>query len=353
LILYSCNLKDKTEEVESGRDIYNIWSEEKAQTWYEKQGWIIGCNFTPSTAINQIEFWRKETFDPETIDKELGWASEIGFNAIRVYLHYLVWAQNPRELKARINEFLDICEKHKIRVMFVLFDDCWNDNPDLGKQPDPKPGVHNSGWVQCPGGSLVDDEALFPVLKAYTQDILSHFGEDERVLIWDLYNEPGNSDIFERSLPLLESVIKWSREVRILQPVTIGLWNWSEDFSSFNKLQAENSDIITFHHYNNKESLKEKISEIKKFGRPLICTEYMARTRNCTFQSHLPVFKEENIGAFNWGLVSGKTNTIYMWDSVYTAEPDVWFHDIFREDGSPFDPGEIELIKELTNINIQ
>ena len=58
------------------------------------------------------------------------------------------------------------------------------------------------------------------------------------------------------------------------------------------------------------------------------------------FATHLPFLKKENVGAYNWGLVSGKTQTIYPWDSwtkPYDAEPKIWFHDIFRKDGSPFD----------------
>ncbi len=325
------------------------WTKEKAWAWYNSNPWPIGANFTPSTAINQLEFWQEESFDPETIDRELSWARDIGFNTMRVYLHYLVWARNPEAFKERIDQFLDISKKNEIRIMFVLFDDCWNDNPNLGPQPEPQFGVHNSGWAQCPGGSLVDDMALFPVLEAYTKDIISRFGRDERVLMWDLYNEPGNFDILERSLPLLEKVITWAREANPVQPITVGLWNWGEEFDNFNRIQIENSDIITFHHYDEVDHLREKIVEFEALGRPMLCTEYMARTRNNTFQSHLPVFKEENIGAINWGLVSGKTNTIYMWDSVYSGEPDIWFHDIFRKDGTPFDQEEISLIQSLTN----
>ena len=344
----ACSPPEIPESTNKDSNNNKVWSKEKSWEWYDQQEWPVGANFTPSTAINQIEFWQEETYDSLTIDRELKWASEIGFNTMSVYLHYLVWARNPAGLKDRIDNFLTISDKYSIKIMFVLFDDCWNDKPNLGKQSEPQFGVHNSGWAQCPGGSRVDDESLFPVLKAYTKDIISNFAGDRRILIWDLYNEPGNFDILERSLPLLKNVIGWAREARPQQPITIGLWAWGEKFDVFNKVQAENSDIITFHHYDEADHLKDKIAEFEKFGRPMICTEYMARTRNNTFQSHLPVFKEKNIGAINWGLVSGKTNTIYMWDSVYLAEPDLWFHDVFRKDGRPFDNDEIALIKKLT-----
>lgn len=256
-------------------------------------------------------------------------------------------------MKERINEFLDIAESHNIRVMFVLFDDCWNPDPTLGKQPDPKPGIHNSGWVQCPGGEMQNrDEALYPVLKAYTQNLLKSFDKDKRILAWDLYNEPGNNDYFDKSLPLLKKVFEWAREANPSQPITVGLWGWGEEFAQINEVTIENSDIVTFHHYANSEHLKKKVKEFKSFARPLLCTEYMARTRNCTFESHMPVFKKENIGCFNWGLVSGKTQTIFQWDTPgKLPEPDVWFHDIFRRDGSSFDPEEIKLIKRLTSKN--
>jgi hypothetical protein len=330
----------------------SVWDREKAKQWYAEQGWLVGANFTPSTAINQIEFWVEETFDLETIKRELLYAREIGFNTARVYLHYLVWVSHPAGLKERMNKFLAVCEKHNIKIMFVLFDDCWNDNPTLGKQPEPKPGVHNSGWVQCPGGTKrLEDKSLYPVLEAYTKDIITHFADDNRIVVWDLFNEPGNFEHFSLSMPLLRSAFEWAREANPSQPISSSIWNWDEEYAELNEFILANSDIITFHHYNNQESLFEWIDKLEKYDRPMLCTEYMARTRDCTFESHLPVFKEKNIGAYNWGLVSGKTQTIYMWDSVYTAEPELWFHDIFRKDGTPFDENEINLIKSLTITN--
>ena len=354
-----------------------VWSVEKANAWYAEHDWMIGANFSPSTAINQLEFWQEESYDPETIDRELGYAHDIGMNVMRVYLHYLVWVKNPTKMKDRIEDFLSICKKHDIKIMFVFFDDCWGNNcaphhpgigePILGKQPEPVFGTHNSGWVENPGAEVVDDKALFPVLKAFVQDIMIHFRSHEQVLMWDLYNEPGNNmynadneelpkeeqiKILMRTYPLLTESMKWAREANVEQPITVGLWQWNEDFEIFNEFQAANSDIITFHDYNSIENFKEeRLPNLLSYGRPLICTEYVARTRGNTFETHLPTFKEYNIGAINWGLVKGKTNTVFQWDSLYTTDdPDLWFHDIFRKDGTPFDQKEIDLIKSLINL---
>lgn len=321
------------------------WTPEQAWTWYNQQPWLVGCNYTPRTAINQLEMWQKETYYPETIDEELGWAESLGFNTARVYLHDLVWEKDPDGFKKRIDDFLSIASRHGIKPMFVFFDDCWNTEFNAGKQPEPKPGVHNSGWVQSPGSARVQDPSTWDNLEEYVKDILATFGKDQRVLMWDLYNEPGNNKLDEKSLGLVEAVFKWAREADPSQPVSIGVWYRNEPL---NKYQLEHSDVITFHSYQPVEELESIITELKQHDRPLICTEYMARTRGSRFQNYLPIFKREKIGGINWGLVSGKTNTIYPWGSPEGGpEPEEWFHDIFRADGSPYNVEEVEFIKKI------
>jgi len=322
---------------------------EQANAWYSEAGWPVGCNFIPSTAINQLEMWQKDTYDPNTIDRELGWAEQIGFNTVRVYLHYLVWQEDPNGFKGRMDHFLNICAKHKIRVMFVLFDDCWNGNARLGKQPAPKPGIHNSGWLQCPRYAEVNNVSKYPVFEKYVDDILRSFGKDERVLMWDLYNEPGNSHTPKQIMPFLETVVESARKAGPSQPVTMGVWKSGPDYFKLNDFQLGNSDVITFHNYSNYDGMKKDIARFKSYGRPVLCTEYIARGMGSKFETHLPLLKAENVGAINWGLVYGKTQTIFPWGSPPNApEPNVWHHDIFHKDGTPFDKQEIEIIKKST-----
>jgi len=322
------------------------WSKEKAKRWYQKQPWLVGCNFIPSTAVNQLEMWQWETFDAETIDRELGWARSLGFNTVRVYLHDLAWQVDPEGFKKRMIRFLEIADKHGIRPVFVIFDDCWNDNPKPGRQLEPIAGVHNSGWVQSPGTRFVKDPNSWPRLENYVKDIIGSFRKDRRILMWDLYNEPGNSGLGSKSLPLLKAAFKWARQERPVQPLTAGIWN--TELKELNALQISASDIITFHHYWDVGSLTQQIKDLKVEGRPIICTEYMARTRRSRFETHLPIFKKENVGCYNWGLVSGRTQTIYPWGSAKgSPEPDVWFHDILRKDGTAFDPEEVKLIRKI------
>ena len=325
------------------------WTAEKANEWYEGLPWLVGCNFIPSTAINQLEMWQPETFDPETISRELNWAAGIGFNVVRVYLHDLLWESDQAGFEERIKRFLDIAEGHQIRTVFVLFDDCWNTNPQLGKQPEPKPGIHNSGWVQSPGSKLVTDSSNWTTLKEYVRGVISAFAQDERILMWDLYNEPGNNGLDEKSLPLLQSAVTWAREAEPSQPITIGLWYENE---SLNDFQLSSSDVITFHNYLPEDVLLKQIKMLKEHGRPLICTEYMARTRGSLFEKSLPIFKKENVGCINWGLVNGKTQSIYPWGSPGGSdEPELWFHDIFHSDGKPYRREEVEFIRDSTAKN--
>jgi hypothetical protein len=323
------------------------WSSEQANQWYDRQPWLVGSNFIPSTAINQLEMWQAETFDPRTIDRELGYAENIGMNTMRVYLHNLPWEQDAAGFKKRIDEYLTIADRHRIKTMFVLFDSCWNDNPKPGPQPAPKPGVHNSGWVRAPGTERMFDSRTWGGLEGYTKDILKTFGNDSRVLAWDLFNEPSNSGYMDSVLPLLRKAFEWAKQANPSQPITAGWWH---DHPLSNEFIFDNSDIVTFHNYGPPDKLEVQIKELQKMNRPLICTEYMARTRGSLFETCLPVFKQYHVGAINWGLVKGKTNTIFAWDTPLPGvnEPPVWFHDIFRPDGTAYSRKEVDFIKTLT-----
>lgn len=323
-----------------------VWSAQKANAWYAQHKWINGSDFIPSTAINQLEMWQAATFDPKTIDQQLGWAESIGFNTMRVFLHSVAWKEDPAGFKSRVDRYLTIADKHHIQTIFVFFDDCWNPNPKPGKQPEPKKGIHNSGWMQDPGRAI-STQADYEELHKYVTDVLHRFGHDKRILLWDLYNEPGNSNKKEASLPLLTHVFAWAREAAPEQPISAGLWAW--DYEKLNAFQIKNSDVITYHDYETPEWHQRVVQLLKAYGRPVICTEYMARPRNSTFENTMPMLKAENVGAINWGLVEGKTNTKYAWDTPMPNgdEPTLWFHEVFRKDGSPYKQEEVDLIKKL------
>lgn len=330
--------------------IQGRWTAEKANRWYSQLPWISGCDYIPANAVNQIEMWSNDTFDPTTIDRELGWAEELGFKTMRVFLSSVVYGHDAMGLKNRMKTFLAICSRHGIRPMFVFFDDCWNAESHYGTQPSPRTGKHNSQWVQDPSCSLRTDTAtLYPRLRRYVQDILHTFGHDKRVLMWDLYNEPGNSGHGATSLPLLRNVFRWARQCKPKQPLTAGVWQDNNTFKPLNDFQLANSDVISYHDYRDSLLHEQRIQKLRAQGRPLVCTEYMARTRGSLFRNIMPLLKRYNIVAINWGFVTGKTNTRYAWNQPHPdgSEPTPWFHDILRADGAPYDPAETKLIKTL------
>jgi hypothetical protein len=343
------------------------WTEAQANAWYTQQPWPVGADFLPSTAVNELEMWQADTFDPATIDRELGWAEAIGMNTMRVFLHNLLWDQDPKGFTSRIDTFLSIAARHHIRPVFVLFDSCWDPRPKLGPQHPPIPGVHNSGWVQAPGTEVLSDPAQFPRLEIYVKGVVGAFANDPRILAWDIWNEPdnGNADSYAHGDPknkneiisgLLPQVYNWARSARPSQPLTSGLWHgeWTSPATlpPLARIQIEQSDIISFHNYGWPEDFERRVVQLEQFHRPIICTEYMARNIGSTFDAILPIAKLHHVGAINWGLVAGKSQTWIPWDSwqrpYVTDQPMVWQHDLFHPDGTPYRQREVEIIRNLT-----
>jgi hypothetical protein len=344
-----------------------IWTREHARAWADSTGWLVGSNFAPSTAVNQLEMWQAATFDPQTIDRELGWAESLGFNTMRVFLHDLLWQQDSVGFLNRIDQFLAIADRHHIRPMLVLFDAVWDPMPHLGRQRTPIPHLHNSGWVQSPGAAILTDTAhLEQNLRGYVQGVVGRFANDRRVVAWDVFNEPDNTNrpayvAYEPinkpaySLVLLRRAFTWAREMNPSQPLTAAPWmgDWIDPstLTPVTAFMLDNSDVISFHSYDDSAKVESLITALERYGRPIICSEYMARPRGSTFQSILPIFARRKVGAINWGFVSGKSQTIYPWDSwnnEYKAEPPVWFHDIFRTNGAPYNEGEVAFIRSMT-----
>jgi hypothetical protein len=343
------------------------WTEDQANQWYQKQPWLVGANFVPSDAINELEMWQADTFDAKEIDREFGWAEGLGMNTMRVFLHNLLWEQDAADFQRHLDEFLTIAQKHHIRPVFVLFDSCWDPFPKPGPQHPPIPGVHNSGWVQSPGKLILADPKQYPRLRSYVLGVVRAFANDPRILAWDVWNEPDNTNVGSYGKlesankvalvdALLPQVFAWARSAHPTQPLTSGVWtgDWNslDKMPATAKIQIEQSDVISFHDYGWPEEFEARVKQLEQFHRPLLCTEYMARGAGSTFDTVLPLARKYRVGAINWGLVAGKSQTYLPWDSwqrPYVLEqPVVWFHDVFYADGKPYREREVEIIHSLT-----
>jgi hypothetical protein len=344
------------------------WTAAQANEWYARQPWLTGANFIPADAINELEMWQAATFDPAEIDRELGWAQrEYGMNTMRVFLHDLAWKQDPEGFKRRIDQFLAIAARHNIKPVFVLFDSCWDPDPKTGPQHPPIPGVHNSGWLRSPGRAALLDRGEEPRLRAYVEGVVGAFASDPRVLAWDVWNEPDNlaggdyggaqrSPEEARVEELLPKVFAWARGRHPIQPLTSGVWkgdDWSPGakLNAIQRVQLGQSDVISFHDYGWPEQFEARVKQLKLWGRPILCTEWMARGAGSTVDTVLPVGRRENVGMINWGFVQGKIQTWLPWDSwdrPYTLKPPtIWFHDLVKPDGTPYRAREAEIFRNL------
>jgi hypothetical protein len=344
------------------------WSEEKANDWYARQPWLVGANYIPATAVNQLEMWQPDTFDLDRVNLEFYWAENLGMNTMRVFLHDLLWKQDPSGFRKRIDQFLGVAKKHHIRPILVLLDSCWDPFPELFHQRPPQPGIHNSRWLQSPGAKALADPKQELRILEYVQNVILAFADDDRILAWDVWNEPDNvnqgsygrveqPDKQKTVLALLPKIFQYARSGRPTQPVTSGVWkgDWSspDKLSPFEKIQLEQSDIISFHNYGKPEEFEKRVGWLQQYKRPILCTEYMARPTGSTFEAILPIAKKNKVAAINWGLVAGKTQTWLPWDSwqhPYTdpnQQPAVWFHDIFRFNGTPYSQQEVDFIRQI------
>jgi hypothetical protein len=339
------------------------WGATRAREWIARRGWRFGCNFAPSSAANQLEMWQDESFDLPTIERELGLAAAIGMTSVRIFLHDLLWS-DPEGLIARLDAVLAAAAARKIGVLLVLFDGVWDPHPHAGPQPEPRPHVHNSRWLQSPGAEILADSSRQEELAPYVQGLLDRFRDDSRIDGWDLFNEPDNPnpayldveipDKGARAFELLRKAFAWAREAAPSQPLTVGVWrdSWSDAaaLSDLNAFSLEASDVVSFHHYGDLASLQHRVEALRRYERPVLCTEFLARGLGSTFDPHLGWMHEAGVGAYCWGLVAGRIQTEYGWDSwatPHTAPPDPWHHDVLHRDGTPYDATEIDYIRSV------
>lgn len=326
-----------------------VWSVEKARKWAEKKTWYCGVNYIPANAINYTAMWDKTSFSPDVIDREMQLMKELGMNCARVVMQYAVYEDDPAYFLRTLDTFLGICDKYGVQVMPIFFDDCAfgvNTDPVVGQQPEPLKGWYAWAWSPSPGYSMVVDERTHGKLEKYVKEVMTRFKDDDRIFVWDLYNEPTNTTMPERSWPLLRKVFAWAREVNPKQPITSGMWNGNKELDDF---LSANSDIITFHCYASKAETEKSMKRFIAMGRPVICTEWMNRVAKSTILDILPIFKESHVGCMMWGVVNGKTQTHLCWGHRPEHLPykGAWQHDIYKRDFTPYDVKEIELIKKL------
>ena len=353
------------------------WSEEKVWKWYNQRPWIRGCNFMSSDCANRADQWQEYGFEErfETTKRELKLVKETGFNSIRIIPEFIVWLKEHNGFMERFERYIEEAHKNGISCMVVLGNDCMppkeealkrmnlgEQHVDWGYHGGRKVSQH--GVINGAGYSLLDEPEYAEKYYEFVREIVTKYKDDERIIIWDVFNEPGNSNRKSMSLPHMMKFFEIIRNIDPIQPLTVGIWSQTINFDNLldiEKIGLENSDIITYHNYNNYENNIEEMHLLKKLGRPVINTEWLARCCKNTVEEMFPLYFLEKIGCYCWGFVAGKYQTYEPHNSVwynYKDNPDAylnwdfdfskWFHDLYRPSLNPYVPKEIYLIKKFS-----
>ncbi len=350
----------------------NIWSEEKAWNWYNNTPWLRGCNFMGSDCANRIDQWQEMGFEERlaVADRELKLAAETGFNTVRLVLEFIVWEQEHDGFMERLDRYLSTAYQYGIRSMLVFGNDCMPPKDEFYRPLKLGPQVYDWGYhggrkhsqhdrLAQMGYHLLDEPELAVRHYAWVREIMEVYKDDPRVVIWDLYNEAGNSLRENTSFPHVKEFFRIAREINPSQPITSCLHKKlfrNSQMPEMEQFILENSDIISYHNYSSYEDNIKIIKHLKSYGRPVIVTEWLGRCLHNTVQELFPLFYLEKIGCYNWGFVAGRYQTYEPWNGTWTdydngkadhVDFTKWFHDLYRPNYRPYDPKEVKLIKEF------
>ena len=354
------------------------WTKEEAWKWYSSRPWVMGLNYVPSITLHCAELWQEDTHDEvmKSVKKEFSLMEDIGLNSVRMFMPFSIWYYDREKFLLRLDKFLTALDKHGISMMPVIFNDCVG----FGKPEDIRPKRstgwhsydigHHGGHKDNPftgerkrqGWIYWDEEEWRPVMVEYLQALVGRFRCDGRIYAWDIWNEPGNSNRHNMSVPYLKRAFEITRELDPIQPLTAGVWfypqdygiSWQAEVESIQRLALDESDIITFHQYEGFERVKNVVARLKAEERPMLNTEWLNRVQNNLMEDNLPLYYDEKIGSYSWGLVAGKSQHFLPWDELWKNKSlplNRWQHDLFDTFYTPYDRKELDLMRSLSPKN--
>ena len=353
------------------------WSKERIWEWYNNRPWMRGCNYMSASSANRVDTWQELGFEERMVEteRELALVRDTGFNTIRIIPEFVVWQKEHDGFMERFDRYLDLCWKYGISCMVVLANDCMPPKTERWKLPDIGPQTYDWGYH---GGKkhsqhgthtgpaphyYLDDPETAAEYFEMVRELITKYKDDERICIWDLYNEPGNSQRDGLTMPNLKKIFEIAREIDPIQPLTVAVWRLRGEMktplSEVEQYALDNSDIISYHYYEGFLEHVKLIKRLKQEGRPIINTEWLGRCLHNNVFDVFPLFYLEKIGCYNWGFVAGKYQTYEPWEGTWDRynsgeQRDVdftkWFHDLYRPNLRPYDPREIDLIKHLCQL---
>lgn len=350
------------------------WTCEQANAWYEKQGWLRGCNFIGSDCTNRLDMFQSYKAEEKlkTAERELALCQQIGFNSVRIWANFDVYYAEPESYMEIFDRYIELCAKYGQKVMVVLTHE--EDLPRGDVFVPKKMGEQEYALGEHQGRiPLSEEEAAkppkhymeFPELRELYLDMVRRtvrkYAKDERIFCWNIYNEPGIY-LGERSMELLRVLFDTVRQEDPIQPLCADIWRGIKNGdirTEEEKLALELSDVISFHSYQAYEKLVAEIRFHQKQNRPVFLTEWLHRINHNNIYEIYPLLYFANVGSYCWGFVVGKTQTHEPWPHLWRqwdkGEGDrydftKWQHDLFRPNLRPYDPHEILLIEKFNQM---
>ena len=350
------------------------WSKEKAWEWYNSRPWIRGFNGYPSNCVNRVAFW--QSYNHENVAKQIEYEFELakktGFNAVRTIIMLEIWLYEHDSFMKNLEEYITLAHKYDIGVMLVFGNDCnvpkefysfrlGEQNVDCGYHSGIKRGQHSATHVTH-GYQLNDEPEYFDKFCDMVSEIAEKYAHDERIEIWDVWNEVGNSMRGMMSAALMKKTFEIIRSFNPIQPLTADCWTYDADLQPYAEeqlLALDLSDVITFHYYGSYPNMVRIIKNLKeRYDRPLINNEWLNRIEHNNVDEIFPLFYLEKVGSYHWGLIQGYSQTYEPWgcymkeiaDPDYHGDKDFTKlqHDLYRFNGLPYIAKEIKLIKEFS-----
>lgn len=352
------------------------WTKEQAWDWYNARPWVMGVNYVPAITLHGIELFQEDTHEEvmQSVRREFTLMQDVGINSVRVFLPFNVWYHDREKFFERMDRFLAELDAHGVTMMPVIFNDCVGFRKPDDVTP-PRPGGWQHYDIGCHGGQkadnafsgetrrvawiLWDEPEWRPVLEEYERALIGRYRDDPRIYCWDLWNEPGNSNRHDMSIPYLRRAFEIGRELDPIQPLTAAPWSYPADYGvnpdadvePIQRVALDESDIVTFHNYECIERVRNVIAGIEREGRPMLNTEWLNRVLDNMVQDNLPLYHEKRIGSYSWGLVAGKSQHFLPWDNLWSNRSlplQRWQHDLFDTYHTAYDPEELAIMRRLS-----
>ncbi|MBR6007662.1 MAG: cellulase family glycosylhydrolase [Clostridia bacterium] len=353
----------------------STWTNDQAWEWQKKVGWLRGCNFIGSDCCNRIDMWQSYNNEAHmrTAERELALCRDIGFNTVRLIIEFDVWFQERARFMQILENYISLCARYGQKVMLVLANEA---QLCRGEEYVPKPlgeQVYALGYHQGRFPLTDEQKALEPyhelerkqTRSKYLEmvgEIVGRYRADERVVCWNVYNEPGISIGMERCLPIIRLMFDTVSELDPVQPLCSDVWYW-KDYDNLNPrdaLSARLSDVISWHNYQPLDKFVTGYEQLRRLNKPILLTEWLHRIVHQNVRELYPLLYLERINCWCWGFVAGKTQTYEPWDSLWERfdrengntdlDFKLWQHDLFRPSLRPYDPAETETIKRFNRL---